>query len=157
MQKALIFIFALMTSTALAQPPLQDRVKVTKGIASIYRTDAPFANIVTGDPTVVDVRALTDRSILIEGKHIGSTNLIFLDQNKFPTSEVVVSVGEQGPGYTRIHNKAKLNSFTSFNCWETGCEFVGENTVAEPAPLPRGYLNSTYINAPAGPLPAGQQ
>jgi hypothetical protein len=31
-----------------------------------------------------------------------------------------------------------------FSCWEQGCQFIGENTVSEPAPLPRGYYNSTY-------------
>ena len=156
-----LFLSVAIIPIAAAQPPLEGKVKITKGIASIYRTDVPFANIVTGDPTVVDVSPLTDRSILVEGKHTGTTNLIFLDKDKLPLTEVMVSVSEQGAGFMRIHNKAKLNSFTFFNCWDSGCEFVGENTVAEPAPLPQGYLNqnvnqridSTSQSVPP-PLPA---
>lgn len=154
---AFVLLASTLSSTVLAQPPLEGSVKVTKGIASIYRTDVPFANIVNGDPTIVDVSPLTDHSVLFEGKHTGTTNLIFLDKDKRPLTEVMVVVSEQGAGFTRIHNKGNLNSFMSFSCWDNGCEFVGENTVAEPVPLPVQTIHQRieYQRIPAdAPIPA---
>ncbi len=40
---------------------------------------------------------------------------------------------------TKIHNKAMLHSYTKYSCSYKGCEFVGEHTVEEPAPLPSGH------------------
>jgi hypothetical protein len=120
-------------------------VRVKRGIASVYRIDTrePFVTVNVGDTKILDVIPLTDRSLLLQGQKAGTTNVVFFDEMKQPIEDLTVSVDEQGAGFVKIHNKAMLNSYTMFNCWETGCEFVGENTVAEPAPLPRGNQNIT--------------
>jgi len=147
----------LSTTAALVHPTvIPETVRVTQGIASYYRTDAPFSTVSVGNTNVVDVAALTDHSLLIEAHKMGTTNMLLFDKDKAPIRNVTVIVDSQGSGFVRIHNKALINSFTTFSCWEGGCQFVGENTVAEPAPLPRGHYSSTYQpNGPAPSLPQG--
>ncbi len=58
---------------------------------------------------------------------------------------------------TKVHNKALLNSYTTYSCSYKGCEFVGEHTVEEPAPLPRGHrryhVKQSINNGEAGQQP----
>jgi hypothetical protein len=69
---------------------------------------------------------------------------LLFNEQKIPVRNVTLVVDAQGSGFVKIHNKANAASFMQFSCWEQGCQFIGENTVSEPAPLPRGYYNSTY-------------
>ena len=151
MKHAPIIACALLLATAAhAQPPAEvQTIHVTQGLATYYRIDGtPFDTIVVGDPSVMDARPLTDKAVLIQGYKPGTTNMVFISKDHAPLRDVTVVVDAQGSGFVKIHNKAVLNSYTEFSCWETGCQFRGENTVAEPAPLPRGYLNQTIINVP---------
>ena len=150
MKPAIAAFALLLASAANAQPPAEiQTVHVTQGLAFYYRTDGlPFANISVGDPAIVDARPLTDKAVLLQGYKTGTTNMIFFDRDWTPLRDVTVVVDAQGSGFVKIHNKAVLNSYTEFSCWQTGCQFRGENTVAEPAPLPRGYLSQTIINVP---------
>jgi hypothetical protein len=113
---------------------------VTEGIGTYYHFDTTFHTLAVGDPSIVDVAALTDHSVLIEAHKSGTTNLVLFDANKVPLKDLTVIVGKQG--VVRIHNKAMINSYTEFTCWKSGCQFVGENTVAEPAPLPHGWSHN---------------
>jgi len=146
---AAILVFGVIglmaMAPAMAQPPIpSETVHVTQGLATYYRADSkPFATISVGDTSVIDANPLTDRAVLIQAYKIGATNMIFFDQDKMPIKEVTVVVDAQGSGFVKIHNKARLNSYTEFSCWQSGCQFRGENTVAEPAPLPPGNLNQT--------------
>jgi len=132
---------------AIAQPPIpNETVHVTQGLVTYYRADSqPFATISVGDTAIMDATPLTDRAVLIQAYKTGATNMIFFDRDKIPIKDVTVVVDSQGSGFVKIHNKAQLNSYTEFSCWQSGCQFRGENTVAEPAPLPRGYLSTTTI------------
>jgi hypothetical protein len=56
-----------------------------------------------------------------------------------------------------IHNKGMLNSYTKFSCSNKGCQFAGENTVAEPAPLPSGNSSTTVHQSVNGQVGPGQQ
>lgn len=148
-----------LVAPATAQPPTgETAIRVQRGIASIYKidTDQPFDTVNIGDSKIADVVPLTDRSLIIQGHATGRTNMIFLDRSKTPIKEITVTVDEQGDGFIKVHNKALLNSYTAFSCWNAGCQFVGENTVAEPAPLPRGYqnLNQSINQGSSGLQPA---
>ena len=139
MRTLTIAAILLASTAALAQNGTTLRVQ--KNMAAVYRVDTTEAisSITVGNPKIMDVAPLTDRSILIEPHIAGTTNLTFFNKDKRPIKDLTVVVDEQGSGFVRIHNKAMLNSFTTFTCWSDGCQFVGENTVAEPAPLPRGH------------------
>jgi hypothetical protein len=157
MKYTTIIALLLSSTAAFAQPDvIPETIRVTQGIASYYRTDAPFDTVSVGNTNVVDVAALTDHSLLIEAHRIGTTNMLLLNRDKAPIRNVTVIVGAQGTGFVKVHNKAKLNSYTEFSCWPDGCQFVGENTVSEPAPLPRGYYNQTSNFGPSGGNPGVQ-
>jgi Pilus formation protein N terminal region len=137
----------------------QDTIHATKGIASIYRLkgEESFATISVGDPNIVNVTPLTDHSIVIQARQTGTTNLIFLDSAKTPVKDVAVVIDAQGSKSITIHDKAMLNSYTKFSCGNKGCQFAGENTVEEPAPLPRGNSTSTVNQSVSGEVGPGQQ
>ena len=56
-----------------------ERILVPPGITVTVETDRPFADIVVGNPNVADVMPLTDRSIYIQGKTSGFTNIALYD------------------------------------------------------------------------------
>ncbi len=57
-------------------------VMVTIGKSRDVRTDGSFVNITVGDPEVADVNPLTDHSLSILGKKIGTTRVSVYDESK---------------------------------------------------------------------------
>lgn len=57
-------------------------VSVIVGKSLDIRTNASFVNIAVGDPDVADVNPLTDRSLSILGKKIGTTRVTIYDEQK---------------------------------------------------------------------------
>jgi hypothetical protein len=57
-------------------------VKVPFGKSEMIRTDTAFVDIVVADPETADVLPLTDRSLSILGKKIGSTRLSLYGEGK---------------------------------------------------------------------------
>lgn len=57
-------------------------VVVAVGKSEDIRTDAPFMEVVVGDPAVADVNPLTDRAISILGKKIGTTRVSIYAEGK---------------------------------------------------------------------------
>ena len=55
-------------------------VVVTLNKSRTFRLDRPFATAVVGSPDIADVLPLTDRSLYIQGKKIGTTNVSVYDQ-----------------------------------------------------------------------------
>jgi pilus assembly protein CpaC len=64
---------------AIAAPVHTASVRVTVGKTEDVRTDQTFANITVGDPDVADVSPLTDHSLSILGKKIGTTRVTVYD------------------------------------------------------------------------------
>ncbi len=77
---------------ALASPVQRTTVAVTLGKSQDVRTDAGLADIMVGDPSVADVNPLTDHSLSILGKKIGTTRVTVYDQNKKPVGIFDVEV-----------------------------------------------------------------
>jgi pilus assembly protein CpaC len=69
---------------ALANPVRTAMVQVTLGKSQDVRTDQSFADVVIGDATVADVNLLTDRSLSILGKKIGTTRVTVYGTDKKP-------------------------------------------------------------------------
>jgi pilus assembly protein CpaC len=69
---------------AIASPVHTASVRVTVGKTEDVRTDQTFANITVGDPDIADVSPLTDHSLSILGKKIGTTRVTVYDADHKP-------------------------------------------------------------------------
>ena len=67
-------------------------VTVTVGKTEDVRTDQNFADITVGDPDIADVSPLTDHSLSILGKKIGTTRVTVYDADKKPVGIFDVEV-----------------------------------------------------------------
>ena len=77
---------------ALASPVHTAMVTVTLGKSQNVHTDQGLADIMVGDPSVADVNPLTDHSLSILGKKIGTTRVTVYDENKKPVGIFDVEV-----------------------------------------------------------------
>jgi len=66
----------------LAGLSTQRSVQITSGKTQDVRVDAPFSDVVVGDPEVADVTPLTDHSLSILGKKIGTTRVSIYGEGK---------------------------------------------------------------------------
>jgi len=58
------------------------RLKVVMGRSETFRFTVPFEEIVVGDPETADVNALSDRTLYVLGRKLGSTNVTLFDDKK---------------------------------------------------------------------------
>ncbi len=83
-------------------------VKVPFGKSEVLRTDTAFVDIVVADPATADVLPLTDRSVSILGKKIGSTRITVYGEGKelvgvfdvevaYDTSQLATELSSQFP------------------------------------------------------------
>ena len=132
-------------------PAARQTITLRLGHLDVFTVARPFKTIVIGDPKVVDTQAVTDRSIIITPQSEGETTILFLDEQNEPLNYLSINVDVAGPGRIKVHNKALLNSYTSFRCTSQGCQYVDETTMREPAPLPRGYPDQATRDATPTP------
>ena len=71
---------------ASANPVHSSMVQVTLGKSQDIRTDQSFADVVVGDASVADVNPLTDRSLSVLGKKIGTTRVTVYGTDKKPVA-----------------------------------------------------------------------
>ncbi len=55
---------------------------VVMGSSESIRVSLPFSEIIVGDPETADVNALTNKTLYILGKKLGTTNVTLFDENK---------------------------------------------------------------------------
>ena len=67
-------------------------IKIAKGKPKTIRTNAPFYEIVIGDPAVANVNPLTDKSFYVLGNSLGTTGIALFDENKQLVGTVDVEV-----------------------------------------------------------------
>ena len=58
------------------------RLKVVAGRSETFRLTVPFGEMVVGDPETADVNALSDRTLYILGRKLGTTNVTLFDPDK---------------------------------------------------------------------------
>ena len=85
----LVMVFAASNSRAAEGPEIQisgsertTSITVTIGKSRDLRTGVPFSDVSVGDPEVADVNPLTDRSLSILGKKIGTTRVTVYGSGK---------------------------------------------------------------------------
>jgi hypothetical protein len=105
-----------------------------------------FRTAKVDDPDILDIHALSDEKVTLEPKGFGETHVLFYDDNgdliqAFDVQiEHPVAVTWPGP---------RTVGTSSFQCWATGCEFVGQTKYEEPAKV---YNNYNYnVNIPPPP------
>jgi hypothetical protein len=144
---------AVCASTARAEEPIE----LSPGIVKLLRFDRPVGTVAVGDPSVADTFAPNDRSILLTGKTIGSTNLIVLDDSGRDLLSAAVIVSRTEFGRVSVHSKGILQRYWAYQCSDASCwrlrdEFEGpmpeqtqqrieQDTItrsgpAEPVPVP---------------------
>ena len=64
---------------ALGRP---SAVRIVQGRSHTIQTNRGFADLVVGDPDIADVMPLTDRSLYVLGKKLGTTNGSIYDATK---------------------------------------------------------------------------
>ena len=67
---------------AIASPKRTASVQVAVGKSQDVRTDAPFVDITVGDADIADVNPLTDHSLSVLGKKIGTTRVSVYGEGK---------------------------------------------------------------------------
>jgi pilus assembly protein CpaC len=72
-------------------------VRVTLGKSETLRTSRGFVDLVVGDPDVADVMPLTDQTLYVLGKKIGTTNVSVYDASKQLVGVIEVEVGYNTP------------------------------------------------------------
>ena len=71
------------------------------GAGSTLLLERPFKTVLIGDPNIVDVLTLSDRSVILQPLNLGATNIIFLDETSIVITNVRVLV--YGTGASRIN------------------------------------------------------
>jgi pilus assembly protein CpaC len=71
---------------------------VTAGESETVRIDRAFSEIVVGDPEVADVNPLTDRTLYVLGRKLGTTNVTLFDTNKQIVAVIDIEVSHNLSG-----------------------------------------------------------
>ena len=85
-----LFAFLLSASSVGAQPPihtLEDphkivRIMIPQNKSTTVQFDRPYKEVLVGNEKISDIVPLTNRSLYILGKSIGTTRLVILDEEK---------------------------------------------------------------------------
>jgi len=62
------------------------------GSGSALRLERPFKTVLIGDPGVVEVRTQDDRSVILMPLNLGTTNVVFVDEQSIAIANVQVLV-----------------------------------------------------------------
>ena len=79
--RAILLALALIAGAVLA-PAAPAPAPVTRAHGQVLRLETPFADVLVGNAEIADVLPLTDRSIYVLGKGLGTTRLTLYEKNK---------------------------------------------------------------------------
>ena len=126
------------------EAPLKLELGFAKSVVVKGAAEGKFQAII-GNPEIADFTFGPRNTFWFIGKKEGTTNVIVLDNATGKQMYAAkIEVVPYDKGVTRVvnHNKAMLNSYTSYRC-DPGCTYVDEVTVKEPTALPRGHVDSS--------------
>jgi hypothetical protein len=113
-------------------------IRMRRGTVSTgYTVDRTYKTIQIGDPTIIDVRALTDSSFNVVAQTIGRTNFVLLDEIGGAVKNVDVIVEDDFRDRIQhtveIHNMHDmLVGSTNFECSATRCRFLNQTERVKP-------------------------
>ena len=82
-----------LTEVKAARPS----VNLELGAGSTYAIERPFKTLLVGDPHVVDVKTQDERTVLLKPLGLGTTNLIFIDENGIVIANLAIRVRDARP------------------------------------------------------------
>lgn len=133
-------------------PSSEHRVALRPGHIQQFQFERNFTTVLIGDTEVIDVVAQTEKSLAIQGKMAGVTNLAVLNTEGEEMYNVSVEVVE-GPvsrpeitradvprvprgGKVTVHAKPNTHDYYAYRCTETECQRVPERYDYDPQPSP---------------------
>lgn len=86
------------------------RLSVVMGRSDTIRVDVPFTEIVVGDPETADVNALTNKTLYVLGRKLGTTNVTLFDENKKLIAVIDVEVTQNLDGIRQALRESLPNA-----------------------------------------------
>ncbi len=119
-------------------------VTVMPGFIKRIELQGEVKTIVIGDDSLVNVRPITAKSVLVEGKKIGRTNVIILDANDMEMTTIYVKVDPlPGSKTVEVFDSKEMHNTVSWECIaKFGCGYPVAHYV-KPEDLPKGYSHVT--------------
>lgn len=116
-------------------------------VSTGYTVDRTYKTIQIGDPTIIDVRATTDRSFNLVAQTIGRTNFVLFDEMGGAVKNVDVIVEDDFRDRIQhtveIHNLSKREVAGSivgtnfYECSATRCRYLGATESVRPTEVSR--------------------
>jgi Flp pilus assembly secretin CpaC len=97
MFRASAFAVALFLTTASATWAADQTITLRLGAGSSLGLERSFKTVMIGDPSVVDVRTYSDRSVILEPLSVGATNLVFVDARSIAITNIRILVCNATP------------------------------------------------------------
>ena len=74
------------------------KMLITAGESETIRIDRAFSEIVVGDPEIADVNPLTDKTLYVLGRKLGTTNVTLFDTEKQVVAVIDIEVSHNLSG-----------------------------------------------------------
>jgi pilus assembly protein CpaC len=157
------FVLFIETQTVFAQSAhlqIEDapvrRITLTLFKSKTFRLDKPFSTAVVGSPDIADVLPMSDHSLYILGKKVGTTNVSIFDQNMKLLSVVDLEVAidarslqqkiSSSTGSRGIH-VSSLNGQVVLSGQATNAVAADRAVAVAKALSPNGVVNAMSIGA----------
>ena len=122
-------------------------------VSTEYTLDTTYKTIQIGDPRIVDVLAITDRSFNLHAQAIGRTNIVLFGEKggAVKNLDVIVEDDFQDPNIhtIEIHNLSQLSGSSSFLCSATRCQYLHATELQRPTEV----IQYRGLGAPGGSSP----
>jgi len=103
---------AQSNSAGIALRERMDAVSVTLDFARILTFNSPARTIIIGNPAVVDGTLSDDRTIVLTGKAVGTTNVIVLGEAGREVASFVVNVTTNSSQSITVHQGETQQTYT---------------------------------------------
>jgi Flp pilus assembly secretin CpaC len=91
---AIVLTVTSFATTWSATGAATETLTLALGAGSMLKLHKPFDTVLIDNPDVVDVRALNDRSVLLEPLNPGVANVVFLDRRSIAVANIRVVVSD---------------------------------------------------------------
>jgi hypothetical protein len=117
-----------------AQDRPANTIQLRQGGQQIVRFNQPVTTVSVGDPEVADAFPKSDKTILIIGKKVGTSDIIVF-QNDHDIYSATVTVGAPQINKVTAHAKSDLHQYYAYRCSPV-CERIEDEFEGAPRPAP---------------------
>ena len=90
--RACVIVLVLFLTTISVACAADQTITLRIGAPTALALERPFKTVLIGDPNIVDVHTLNDRSVTLEPLNLGATNLIFVDDRNIAITNVKIVI-----------------------------------------------------------------